>query len=129
MYQVIRFLISGGIAAGVQLGTLYVVTHVLGLWYMYASLIAFVLAFATSFTLQKFWTFEEKDTRLLHSQALSCFVFALVGIAVNSTLLYVFVEYFGMQYLSGQIVVSALLAVLNFQFYRIVFKISEAHQL
>ena len=57
--RIVRFLISGSSAAGINLGTLFVLTHFFDVWYLLSSVVAFSVSFFVSFTLQKFWTFND----------------------------------------------------------------------
>jgi len=57
-----KFVIVGGIGAGIQLGTTYFFTEVVGLYYMFSLSIAIVLATIWNFTLNLRWTFRgERD--------------------------------------------------------------------
>ena len=65
----LRFLISGGTAAVVDLLFLYVLTDGIHMWYLLSSVLAFLAAFSVSFTLQKRWTFRDRSNDRLHVQA------------------------------------------------------------
>ncbi len=113
-----RYLISGGIAAAVDLGLLFVFTHFAGLWYVFSAVLAFVLAFFVSFFLQKFWTFRDTNTEGAHKQALVYFVVSATNLAINTGLVYFFTEAFDFHYLASQITASACIAVESFFVYR-----------
>ncbi len=117
---VIRFLISGGTATAVNVGTLYVLTEFAGLWYILSSVVAFVLAFCVSFTMQKWWTFAERSTHRVGSQAGLYFAVALGNLGLNTLLLYVLVEWFGLWYVIAQLIASAIIAAESFLLYRFV---------
>lgn len=121
--RALKFIVSGGLVAGMELLVLYVCTDVFHVWYLFSLIIAFVIAFCLSFTLQKFWTFQNKGTEQIHFQAASYFVVALLNLGLNVTLLYIFVQFFGVWYLLAQVFISASIAIWSFLVYKfLIFK-------
>lgn len=121
--KVIRFLIAGGSAAVVNLGVLYVLTEELMMWYVLASVYAFIAAFFVSFMLQKYWTFKEHTHALVKRQMLMYLGTAGVNILIGTALLYIFVEYLGLHYLFGQVISQGLIAFLSYFVYQhVIFK-------
>ena len=121
--KVIRFLIAGGSAAVVNLGILYILTDYVKMWYVLASVYAFIAAFFVSFLLQKYWTFKEQTHTLVKKQMLLYLGTAGVNILIGTALLYIFVEYFGLHYLFGQIISQGLIAFLSYFVYQhVIFK-------
>ena len=116
---VVRYLIAGGIAAGTDLGFLYVFTDVLGIWYLLSAVLAFLIAFVVSFVLQKFWTFGDKNTDVWKSQAALYFIVTSTNLGLNTLLMYLFVDQFGIHYLLSQIIISAGIACESFFVYQI----------
>src|SRR3989344_202517 len=45
LMRIVRFVVSGGTATAVNLGILFVLTHLFGLWYLLSSVIAFLGAY------------------------------------------------------------------------------------
>jgi len=127
--QIFKFLISGGVVAVTELALLYLFTDIVGIWYLFSLVLAFTISFFVSFTLQKFWTFEDKEKGTLRLQ-LSVYLFvALADLAINAILLYVLVEFFGIWYLWAQVPVYGVIALLNFLIYKfIIFKKSKTTQ-
>jgi glycosyltransferase involved in cell wall biosynthesis len=117
-----RFLISGTIAAIVHVGTLYILAEYVGIWYLLASSGAFVVAFAVSFTMQKFWTFHDKDKAKVKRQLPQHFMVASVNFWLNIGLMYLFVEYAGVWYILAQLMSSSLIAVESFLLFRLIFR-------
>lgn len=122
-----RFLISGGTAALVLLVILYVCTDIFLIWYLISSVIAFVCAFLTSFTLHKFWTFRDRHVGRIPKQAASHLMVGGVNLILNTALLYWLVEYGRIHYLVSQVLVSGTLAVASFFIYKhFIFHLGEA---
>ncbi|MDO8564829.1 MAG: GtrA family protein [bacterium] len=112
--RVIRFILSGGTAAIVLLGSLYVLTDLLHIYYLVSSVLAFVASFVVSFTLQKFWTFQDHSMERVHVQASISFIIAVINLGLNTFLLYFLVEHVGMWYMAAQVLIGAVLAFESF---------------
>jgi len=118
LMRLARFVISGGTATAVNLGTLFVLTHFFGVWYIYSSIAAFAVSFFVSFSLQKLWTFGDTALDKVHVQATKFLVVILVALGVNTMLIYAFVEYMHAHYLLGQLVSGLFIAVINYFSYK-----------
>ena len=116
--RIVRFIISGGAATTVNLGTLFTLTHFWGVWYIYSSIAAFAVSFFVSFTLQKLWTFGDTSRDRVHVQAALFLSVILVALGINTALIYLFVEYAHTHYLIGQFVSGLCIAVINFLSYK-----------
>lgn len=112
--RVWRFIASGGTSAVVDLGLLYVFTERLGLHYLLSAALAFIAAFFVSFTLQKFWTFQDTTTDTVHIQVSLSFTIAVINLGLNTVLMYFFVDVAGLWYMTAQIIVGILLAFESF---------------
>jgi dolichol-phosphate mannosyltransferase len=122
-WEVVKFIISGGSAAFTQLALLVFFTEAFHIWYEFSLVLAFCFAFIVSFSLQKFWTFQDKATNQVHTQAVTYFAVLLGNLALNAVLLYLFVEKLHVWYILAQIVIEALLAGLSFLIYKfLIFK-------
>lgn len=116
--RVFRFLLSGGIALSTDLVLLYLFTDIFGIWYLASAVTAFILSFIVSFALQKFWTFGDSSRDGLNTQMSVYFFVAVINLALNTLLVFVFVEQAGIYYIFAQIVASALIAVESFFVYQ-----------
>ena len=112
--RLLRYLAAGGFAAAVDLGLLYVFTDLFLIHYLTSAILAFILTFFVSFTLQKFWTFQDSSTHKVHAQAFTYLVVALVNLAINTLLMYVLVDVLAIWYLGAQILASGLIAFESF---------------
>jgi putative flippase GtrA len=116
--KLLRYLFSGGIAAVTDLVLLYVFTDVWGMWYIISSILAFLVAFVVSFILQKFFTFQDHAMEGVHGQALIYLAVTGTNLALNTGLIYLFVQYTGLHYIPAQIVTSILIAIESFLVYQ-----------
>lgn len=119
--RLLRYLTAGGTAATVDIGALYVFTHFFSINYLVSSIFAFLIAFGVSFTLQKFWTFQDQSTDNVHAQATLYFVVAGINLFLNTLLMYFFVDILHRHYLVAQMLSSGLIACESFFISRILF--------
>ncbi len=124
-HVVLRYLISGGSAGITDLFILYILHNFFGIYYLLSAVIAFILAFVVSFTLHKFWTFKSHEQET-HKQVILYFGTSLLGLALNTFLMYVFVEHLHVNVLGSQIIVGFIVAGCTFFISRnIVFKYNK----
>lgn len=114
----LRYLVAGVFAASTNIGLLYIFTDILKIWYLYSSILSFIIAIIISFTLQKFWTFNDKETSKLHHQFTRYFGVAILGIIINISSMYVLVDLFNIWYILAQIITGVFIAVFNFLMYK-----------
>ncbi len=114
----IRFIVSGGIAALCNFGSLYFFADIVGLWYLHASMLSFCIAFLSSFFLQKYWTFKSDQVRNISFQLPLSLGVALVNLCVNTLLMYCFVEYGGVHYFIAQVITAVIIAIETYLIYK-----------
>ena len=116
--KIVRFIISGTTAAVTNLGTLYILTEFFHIWYLYASVIAVCVSLVVSFTLQKFWTFRDRRTEHIRHQAFRYASIVLVNLALNTGLVFCFVEYGKLPPVVAQFFAAILIAFESFFAYQ-----------
>lgn len=126
--KLFRFLISGGTAACITIGTVYIMTHVYAYHYLVASTTGFLLAGTTNFLMQKFWTFRERSMRGVHRQTLYFFLIQGVNLFLNAALMVYFVDYVKVWPVVGQFLAAGILAVESFILYSLIFTKRDAAQ-
>ncbi len=114
-----KFVVSGSTAAGVEFSLLYVLTQYVGFHYLVSSSVAFCVAVVVGFTLQKFWTFENKSLDRLHRQAVLYFSLGVINLGINAVLMYLLVENFHLWYMLAQVLACGMLACNNFLMYNL----------
>ena len=117
-HALFKFLVSGGSAAAVNIGTLYILTEYAHIHYLQSAVLSFSAAFFLGFFLQKFWTFKDTRKDAIHWQMIVYLGLALINLLVNTSLIYILVEYMHLWYVGAAMVSTALLAVNNFFIYK-----------
>ena len=116
--RIIRYIISGGTATLANFSTLYILTEFFHVWYLASSVVALSVGFVVSFILQKFWAFKNRDMDRVHMQATWHVTLSLANVAINTTLMFVLVEYVHLWYMLAQFFSAGLLACMNYFVYK-----------
>lgn len=99
---------------------MWFLTAVCGVWYLIASVVSYLLCVAYNFALQRAWAFGGGSGAIV-SQAPLFAAANLLGLALNTAILYLLVQNFGVWYLAAQAIASLAVAALSFSMYRRIF--------
>src|SRR5574343_181174 len=120
MHTIIKFLISGGLAAIVDLLIIHFMDKA-GFNYLISINVAFAIAFIVSFSFQKHWTFNDSSNSKIHKQLTLYLTLSGINVFINSILVH-FLLYLDMvtqdfilrQLVWAQIIASAIVCVETF---------------
>ena len=114
LWFLLRYALSGGTGAIIQLLVDVLAVEVLGLHYQWGVVSGFLLALVVVFSLQKYWTFKEYTRKHIPRQ-FSLYTLTAVGsLIANSVFMHVFVEYVGFYYLLAHTLTIGIVAVGSF---------------
>ena len=123
-FKYVKYVVSGGTAAFVNIGSLYLLTEYGHIYYLASAVLAFVLSFMVSFLLQKFWTFQDRARTGMHKQIFWYFIISLGNLTCNTLLIYVLVAYAHLWYIAAAFFAGLLIAFASFFIYRhFIFKV------
>jgi putative flippase GtrA len=129
-HALFKYVVSGGSSAVVNVGVLYLLTEYAHIHYLVSAVISFVFGFFISFLLQKFWTFQDRRKEGMHRQMAWYLLLSLANLFLNTTLIYLFVEYAHFWYVAAAVVTGALLAISNFFIYKhVIFAIDQGREI
>ncbi len=120
--QLVRFMIVGVASALIDLGSLFILVERAGVWYLFASVIAFCLSYGVSSVFQKIWTFRNTDRTTAHQQFALHLILQLCNLALNTGAMYVLVEQHHLWYLMARVVVDGAIAIESFFIGRWIFR-------
>lgn len=109
-----RFFVSGITSTLVVLGLLYALTEWAGWWYVTSAICAFAIAIVVSFLLQKFWTFGDHGLGKVKQQFSIYIGLNLINLLLNTTGLYLVVEYMHVWYVLAEVIVAGIVAVWSY---------------
>ena len=117
-HLIVRYLISGVTSASINLLIFSIFFYIFSVHYIVSNVIAFSVAFFVSLVLQKFWTFRDHSTDKMHIQGTLYLFSSLFGLLINTTVLYICVDFFGFLPIIGVIVAGVATALCTFQISR-----------
>ncbi len=111
--QFIKYCAGGGLAFVTDAGLLFIFTEYGHLWYLISATFSFLIAAVVNYSFQYFVTF--KDNRGQIKKQFTLFVIiAAVGLAINNSLLYIQVEWFGLWYMLAKVIAAVIVLIWNF---------------
>jgi putative flippase GtrA len=111
--QLVRFGLVGGVGFVVNIGVYALCVHAIGLDYRVAAVVAWLVAVANNFVLNRHWTFDAGDG-LARFQAMRFLVVSLAAFLFSLVLLTVFVEGAGIAKVPAQALAVVGATPLNF---------------
>jgi putative flippase GtrA len=118
-YSVVRFMISGGIAAFVEYIIFIICIIFLGL--ILSNVISFTAGLAISFMLNRRWVFDVNNNTI--RRLLYYLVLSFINVAVGTGFIWILVNSVGVWQYVAKILVMAMIAMWNFVIYkRVIFK-------
>jgi len=111
--QLVRFGVVGAVGFIVNIGVYTLFVHPIGVDYHLAAAVAWIVAVANNFVLNRHWTFEARDGRV-RFQAARFVVVSLVAFGFSQVLLTLLVENGGLAKVPAQALAVAASTPLNF---------------
>src|SRR3989344_8522314 len=112
--QVVRFCIAGAAGVIAYYAALYGLTEYVGVWYVASAVIGFILNTGLNFTLQKFWTFQNKENKMVGRQLILYTTMTVSFLIGNTLFLYLMVQYLHMWYIGAQMILTVVFSILSF---------------
>jgi len=111
--QFIRFIITGGISAAIEFISLILLVEMIGVYYLYANIVAFITANIFNYFVSRTWIFENGKYSL-HKEVIAFFSFAGVGLLLNQFALWFLVSGFSIDYKISKIFAICIVVFYNF---------------
>ena len=111
---VVKYVVSGSIAATVQLSALVFLVEQFFWNYIEAVLVAFFISASVAFFLQKFWTFRDKSMHQAHFQVSSYLLLAATSLFLNVILMLLFIKIFHFWYFIAQMITIVFVTMFTF---------------
>lgn len=111
--QILKFGLVGGTAFVIDYVLLYVYTEFLHIHYLISSIISFTVSVIFNYILSIKWVFDVKKKQDVKDFVIFI-ILSVIGLGINSLIMYVMVEKFGVYYMLSKIVSTAVVMVYNF---------------
>ena len=111
--QILKFGLVGGTAFVIDYVLLYFCTEFLHIHYLISSIISFTVSVIFNYILSIKWIFHVKKKQDVKDFVIFI-ILSVIGLGINSLIMYVMVEKFGVYYMLSKIVSTAVVMVYNF---------------
>jgi len=115
----IQYFFAGGFCAFVNWGVFYFLNYKLEMYYLYASVLSFLVGATVNFLLCKI-IFKSKEGRKKHTEYIMVIFAGVIGLSIESAALYFCVEFMGFPYMISKIAGTGVAFIFNYaskQFY------------
>ena len=111
--KILKFGLVGGTAFVIDYVLLYFCTEFLHIHYLISSIISFTVSVIFNYILSIKWIFDVKKKQDVKDFVIFI-ILSVIGLGINSLIMYVMVEKFGVYYMLSKIVSTAVVMVYNF---------------
>ena len=112
--ELVRYFIASGIALLVDVGTLYLLTELAGLHYLYSAAIGFIFGLTTVYILSVRWVFTKRRVKNTYHEALIFAMIGVGGLGVNEFGMFVLTDKLLFHFMVSKLLVTALVFTWNF---------------
>lgn len=112
-----KYLAVGLVGLAIDYFILYSLTEWVGLWYLYSFAVAFIIATANNFFLNKYWTFTERKG-LIARQYFFAMVVYIFTFVLSAITMYILTDICHVQYLISKALITVFYTAINFLLFR-----------
>ncbi len=114
MVQWLRYTLVGTLAFGLDFGSLFGLTHFLGIYYLVSAGIAFLAGLCFNYILSVAWVFNKRSVQTWWIEFLVFASIGVVGLAMTELFIWFFTEIIRFHYLVSKICSTVLVYLWNF---------------
>ncbi|MFP4045649.1 MAG: glycosyltransferase [Candidatus Aenigmatarchaeota archaeon] len=114
MFRFFKFCLVGLSGVFVNMGVLYVLTELAGLFYLISGFFAVESAIVSNFVLNELWTFNDRTGKTILHRFGKFNLISFGGLAINMAFLYGLTEFVGLYYLLSNLIGIAAATAWNF---------------
>jgi len=111
--QFVKFGIVGVSSTIIDWGIFYILNYYLGIYYLIAKVLSFLVSVVNSYIWNRRWTFRSQDQKKMHEFGRFVLV-AIVGLALNTYIMYFAVSTLHLHYIFGLALATAIVMFWNF---------------
>lgn len=112
--QVVRYLVSGGVAFAVDTALLYLLTDYAGLHYLISASISFMVGLVITYLFSILWVFDNRSIKNRYAEFIVFLAIGAVGLLLTNGFMWLFTDKLGLYYILSKIVTTILVFVWNF---------------
>lgn len=112
--QFFRYIFVGGIAAVVNILTLFVLTDIFKIYYIISSILGFILGLIVNYLLSKLLVFTKESFNNKKKEFISYAIIGVIGLGIDTLFMYLFTSLFEVYYLLSKIISTIITFIWNF---------------
>jgi len=112
--EFVGYAIVGLIATIVDVGSLYVVTEFMGIYYLLSNVIAFSLGLITNYSLCTRFVFKSRKLENTFAEFGVFTLIGVIGLGLNTLLLWSLTQFVGVYYMISKVIAVIIVFVFNF---------------
>lgn len=114
LLQLFRYTWVGGLAFLVDYGSLWALTELAGLNYLWSAAIAFVLGLVVNYVLSTLWVFDSSRMENHWAEFAVFAIIGVVGLGLNELIMYVGSEVLHLHYMLSKLISTGIVFFWNF---------------
>ena len=121
--QFIRYFFVGGIAAVVNIGTLFLMVDIFKVNYIFSNIIGFIFGIIVNYNLSKMFVFTDNEDINKIFEIIMYVIIGILGLCFDTFMLWIFTSKIGIYYMISKIISTILIFVWNFVARKILYKL------
>ena len=121
--QFVRYFFVGGIAAGINIGTLYLMVDIFNINYILSNIVGFILGIVVNYSLSKMFVFTDNEDINKIFEILMYVIIGILGLIFDTFMLWIFTSKIGIYYMISKIISTMLTFVWNFVARKVLYKL------
>lgn len=123
--QFLRYVFVGGVAAVVNIGSLFVLKEFLHMHYLLANIVGFVLGLITNYLLSKWLVFAKENSMNKVVEFITYAVIGVIGLGLDTLFMWVFTDKIHLYFMISKIIATGLVFIWNFAARKILYKVTN----
>lgn len=113
-FRILRYALVGGVAFIADAGTLYALTFIMDINYLFSAVGGFMIGLTINYLLSIQFVFADVEQRTKWTFQVFCLI-GVVGLLLNELILGIFTEHFGFHYMASKMVSVFLVFLWNYE--------------
>lgn len=123
--QFFRYLFVGGIAAIVNILTLFILTDICEIHYIISSILGFILGLSVNYLLSKLLVFTKESFGNKRKEFINYAIIGIIGLGIDTLFMYIFTSLIGIYYLLSKIISTIITFIWNFEARKLMYVLEE----
>lgn len=114
LLQLFRYGFVGGAAFAVDYGTLFLLTHFVGVPYLWSAAVAFIFGLVSNYLFSISWVFKQSGTMQRWQEFIFFAIIGVIGLIFNELIMYAGTDILHLHYMVSKLISTAIVFFWNF---------------